>query len=206
MKRLILVLGVLLLALAGFGQAPAATMQPAKKEKVTICHRTPSQTRPYVLLSVSRSALKRGHAGHAQDIIPAPAGGCPTTPLSPTQGGTALAATLTGAAEVPGPGDPNGSGQASVRLVAGEGRVCFQLSAANVTLPAIAAHIHTGTTGTAGDVVVPLTPPDASGSSAGCVNVARPLVNAILANPGGYYVNVHTSEFPNGAIRGQLTA
>jgi CHRD domain len=205
-KRLILVLGVLLLALAGFGQAPAATMQPAKKEKVTICHRTPSQTHPYVLLSVSRSALKRGHAGHAQDIIPAPAGGCPTILLSPTQGGTALSASLTGSAEVPGPGDPNGSGQATIRLVAGEGRLCFQLSASNIMLPATAAHIHIGAIGTAGNVVVPLTPPDATGSSAGCVNVARPLVNAILANPAAYYANVHTSEFPDGAIRGQLTA
>jgi CHRD domain-containing protein len=53
--------------------------------------------------------------------------------------------------------------------------------------------------------VVPLTAPDASGKASGCVNVARTLVRAILANPGNYYVNVHTTDFPNGAVRGTLT-
>jgi hypothetical protein len=62
-----------------------------------------------------------------------------------------------------------------------------------------------GTATVAGPVVVPLTPPDATGSAAGCVNVARTLVRAILTNPSGYYVNVHTTDFPNGAIRGQLS-
>ena len=35
--------------------------------------------------------------------------------------------------------------------------------------------------------------------------MARPLVKAILAAPAGFYANVHTAEFPAGAIRGQLT-
>jgi hypothetical protein len=173
-------------------------------KKTTICHRTGSVTNPYVKIKVSNRAVANGHGRHAGDIIPAPAAGCPTTPLSPTAGGTARATTLTGAAESPGPGDPNGTGSATIRLQAGEGRVCFQLSVANVALPATGAHIHSGAAGIAGPIVVALTPPNAGGTASGCVTADRALVSAILANPAGYYVNVHTSEFPAGAVRGQL--
>jgi hypothetical protein len=51
--------------------------------------------------------------------------------------------------------------------------------------------------------VVPLAAPSA-GHSQGCVDVDRSLADAIRKAPQGYYVNVHNSEFPAGAIRGQL--
>jgi uncharacterized surface protein with fasciclin (FAS1) repeats len=43
--------------------------------KITICHRTSSAKNPYVMITVSQSAIP-AHQGHG-DIIPAPAGGCP---------------------------------------------------------------------------------------------------------------------------------
>ena len=43
--------------------------------KVTICHHTSSAKNPYVMITVSQSAIP-AHQGHG-DIIPAPAGGCP---------------------------------------------------------------------------------------------------------------------------------
>ena len=120
-------------------------------------------------------------------------------------GGRPLSATLTGAAEVPGPGDPNGIGEAEITINPGHEEVCWEITVENITLPATAAHIHVGSPTDAGPVVVQLSPPDASGSSSGCAPVSRELAKAILKNPENYYVNVHTNDFPAGAIRGQLS-
>lgn len=121
------------------------------------------------------------------------------------QAGTRLTAALTGAAEVPGPGDPDGSGTAVITVNRGQGEICFTITVSNITLPATGAHIHLGPAGTAGPVVVPLTPPDESGTSSGCVSVDRELAKAIAKSPEAYYVNVHTQDFPAGAVRGQLS-
>ena len=120
-------------------------------------------------------------------------------------GGRKFTTTLTGAAEVPGPGDPDGSGTATITLNPGQGEVCFELWVSDITLPATGAHIHVGTATQAGPVVVALTPPDASGSSSGCVSADRDLIKAIIQNPEQYYVNVHNADFPAGAVRGQLS-
>ncbi len=42
------------------------------------------------------------------------------------------------------------------------------------------------------------------GMLSGCVSADPVLIGQIIANPAGYYVNVHTTEFPAGAVRGQL--
>ena len=117
-------------------------------------------------------------------------------------GGKKFTTTLTGANEVPGPGDPDGTGTARITINPGQSRICYELTATNIAT-ANAAHIHSAPVGVAGPVVVPLDPP-ADGSSSGCVNVDRGLADAIRKLPQGYYVNVHNAEFPAGAIRGQL--
>src|SRR5687768_11483438 len=120
-------------------------------------------------------------------------------------GGRPFTTTLTGAAEIPGPGDPDGSGTAALRLNPGRGEVCFELSVQNITLPATGAHIHVGTATQFGPVVVGLTPPGATGASSGCVSADRALIKAIIQNPENYYVNVHTLPlYAAGAVRGQL--
>src|SRR5918995_5560728 len=83
-------------------------------------------------------------------------------------GGSPLSTTLTGAAEVPGPGDPDSSGTATITVNPGQEEVCWEINAAGVELPATAAHIHVGAAGVAGPVVVTLSAPDASGFYSGC--------------------------------------
>jgi CHRD domain len=194
-------LGLFFVIFAFVGAATLTAAGARVHSKTTICHRTASKTKPYVRLTVSGSTL-RTHAKHAADIIPAPAGGCPKTLLTPASGGRAFQVALTGEAESPA-GDPVGTGTATVRLRAGQAQVCYQLAAKNLPA-AVAAHIHRGDSGAAGPVVIPLATPNAAGAASGCATAARTLVKSILADPASFYVNVHTSEFPAGAIRGQL--
>jgi len=60
-------------------QGPPASNTHAKAGKTTICHATGSATNPYVTITISNNALP-AHSRHqdGRDIIPAPAGGCPT--------------------------------------------------------------------------------------------------------------------------------
>ena len=114
-----------------------------------------------------------------------------------------LAVTMTGIQEAPGPGDPDGTGTVEVRASPHDGRVCWDLYARGIDA-ATAAHIHRGEAGIAGPVVVMLTTPDAAGHSQGCAQADPALVREIANMGHGFYVNVHTAAFPNGAIRGQL--
>src|SRR5215207_7632769 len=116
------------------------------------------------------------------------------------QGGRRLTATLTGAAEVPGPGDADGGGSAVITLNQGQNEVCFELTVTNIAAATL-AHIHSGAAGVAGPVVVTLTPP-AEGSSKGCVAAGADPIKEIRQNPANYYVNVHNADFPDGAVRG----
>lgn len=120
-------------------------------------------------------------------------------------GGRPLSATLTGAAERPGPGDPDGTGSAELTLNQGQGEICYELHVSGIALPASAAHIHVAPPTAPGPVVVPLAAPDVSGHASGCVSADRELIKAIRQNPSAYYVNVHNSEYPGGAVRGQLS-
>lgn len=130
--------------------------------------------------------------------------GCETV-AEPTAAavGTTYTASLTGAAEVPGPGDPNGSGMAEISIVDEVvDQVCYEITVTGIA-PATAAHIHRGAAGESGPPVVTLEAPS-DGEVSGCASSTDPVIDAIKANPSGYYVNVHNEEYPAGAVRGQL--
>jgi hypothetical protein len=108
---------------------------------------------------------------------------------------------LSGAEEVPGPGDPDGRGFALIRVDTDDGTICYKLLVRRID-PATAAHIHVGPPGVAGPVVQGLEAPS-DGFSSGCVD-NDDLADALADNPSNYYVNVHNSPYPAGAVRGQL--
>jgi hypothetical protein len=108
-------------------------------------------------------------------------------------------AEMTGAEEVPGPGDPDGKGTATVVVDDAANTVCFELTYSGLG-KVTAAHIHTGAKGVAGPPAVTLK------GDKGCVNADPTTVKALRDDPGSHYVNIHTDEFPKGAIRGQLGA
>ncbi len=111
-----------------------------------------------------------------------------------------LEASLTGEKEVPGPGDPNGWGEAEVKVY--KAKVCYELEVKRIK-PALAAHIHRGGPSVAGPIVVELKAPT-DGSSEGCKAISKKLSKKLRDSPSHYYVNVHNEPYPNGAIRGQL--
>lgn len=115
-----------------------------------------------------------------------------------------LKAHLTGAAERPGPGDPDGAGDATIYIDDDTDRLCARVTYSNVDGTPTGMHIHRAPPTSAGPVVVALAPPS-GGRSFQCVSVAdEALLDDIAANPQEYYVNLHSTIYPAGAIRGQL--
>lgn len=117
-------------------------------------------------------------------------------------------------------GDPNGRGQAYVFGIDDDPKtLCYTL----VDIEKVgeleqapgngrAAHIHEGARGTNGPVVANLAWPQ-DGQAGDCLTEGEVgkfptgefgIVQRILNNPQNFYVNIHNSEYPNGAIRGQL--
>ena len=116
-----------------------------------------------------------------------------------------LYAIMTGAAERPGPGDPDGIGRAVITINDEANQLCLALQFANVTIPTSGLHIHIAPPESPGPIVVPFANPT-SNQSYQCVTVANEaLLDDIAANPHKYYINLHTLPgFGPGAIRGQL--
>jgi len=118
-----------------------------------------------------------------------------------------LTAELTAAAETPTPGPDGATGSAFITIDDETNEVCFELAIEGIagSDSVTAAHIHEGAEGVAGDVVVPLFTEPPTGEMTGCVqDVDAALIAAILGDPTAYYVNIHTVDFPAGAVRGQL--
>jgi hypothetical protein len=116
---------------------------------------------------------------------------------------------LSGVAEVPGPGDVDGTGSSTI-TIAGT-TLSWTITVANID-PPTAAHIHRGTVDASGPVVHDLLGnggpfvDDGMGGlvASGELTLTAEQAAALAASPGAYYVNVHNPAFPAGAVRGNL--
>lgn len=116
-------------------------------------------------------------------------------------GGRPLHATLAGDAST----DADGMGTATLTLNQGQKQICFDVSWTNIGVVS-GLHIHLA----ADNSIVIGLDGDADltdGNARSCLEgIAPATVKAIRQHPEDYYVNVHTDEFPSGAIRGTLSA
>lgn len=128
---------------------------------------------------------------------------------------TPYLARMTGAAELPTAGDTDGTGAAAITfdiVTPGDpvngAQGCWDLSYSGLTGTPTAAHIHRGAAGSSGPVVFPATgfTGITANSASGCAPLDPALATEIMTTPAAFYVNVHTTDFPDGAIRGQLAA
>ena len=111
---------------------------------------------------------------------------------------------LTGAAEAPGPGDPDASGNATIYIDDDTNKLCLSLSWSNVDGTPSGLHIHFAPPGAAGPVVIPFAVPTGTVTFQ-CVAVANEdLLDNISVHPEQYYINIHSNLYPAGAARGQL--
>jgi CHRD domain len=127
-------------------------------------------------------------------------------------GGRTFTLALSSGAEVPTPSD-EATGTAWLQINPGQHRVCFAITWDDVAGTVVASHIHEAPAGTAGPVLVPLfmgpqvSDANGDGSASGCVtsDLSAAELAEIAAHPADYYVNVHSTLNPAGAIRAQLS-
>ena len=121
--------------------------------------------------------------------------------------------TLTGAEEVTSTcappavcGDPDAIARMVIVVIPQRDKVCFVTRWRGIDGTVVAAHIHPAPRGVAGPVAVPLFEGTfrSSDRTHGCVTAPAGVAAAIVADPSGYYVNIHSTVYPPGAVRAQL--
>jgi hypothetical protein len=196
MKRLAVLIIVGLATLVGYSSSQAA---PPTPKKHVVCHATSSAKKPYRKIVVGTRAALKAHLAHPGDIVDPVGGVCPSQSLTPLRGGRPISTTLA-------PIAPNtvGSGTFVARSNIGQGRICWSLTVTGLS-DVTAAHVHYLNGPLATQIAVPLTlPTPFTGSATGCATVPRALVKLILMHPENFYVNIHTTTYPGGALSGTL--
>jgi hypothetical protein len=111
--------------------------------------------------------------------------------------------------EVPEGGDPDGQGAAKLDLNPQQETACFSISWSGLRGEVTALHLHQAAQGNEGPHWIDFFNnqhfPGSNSMASGCVPAARDKINAVINNPSAYYLNLHSTAFEKGALRGQLT-
>lgn len=123
----------------------------------------------------------------------------------PTQNSSVtFRANLSGSQQVPVVAT-NGSGNAEVVLDTTRNTITYSISWQGLSGPALAAHFHgPAAAGSNAGIILPLPGDNPQSPSMGQASLTAQQVQSLLS--GQWYVNIHTSQNPNGEIRGQLVA
>ena len=127
-------------------------------------------------------------------------------------------ATLLGANEAPTPVNSTGNGIGTFTFDTVAQNIAFNIGYSGLSSTAQMAHIHFGAVGVAGPIILPFSPnpTGTSGTLTGTLTTAN-LINQSTSGivtftdiynaavSGNLYANLHTTLFPAGEIRGQLT-
>ncbi len=110
--------------------------------------------------------------------------------------------------EVPGGGDPDGQSSGRLDLNEQQQTACFTVDWKGLKGEVTALHLHVAARGSEGphwiDFFNDQRFPGADGESSGCIPVAGEKIRVVIDNPADYYLNIHSTAFTKGAVRGQL--
>lgn len=112
-------------------------------------------------------------------------------------------ASLTGAEIVGGRGDTDGYATAELTVSDELNQVCYDLNDVRGLGNITSAAVYRGGKGATGRVVVRMRGANEGGWK-NCVGRTEWLEDSLERSSGAYYIQVNTSDYPNGAIRGQF--
>jgi hypothetical protein len=137
------------------------------------------------------------HSYHDHDHSADP--GTPgTTAAAVLDGGMCFATTLSGAQEVP-PNPSTATGSGTFVLAPDHTRLTYSIAFGGLVGTETVQHIHRGAVGVAGPVVFNLSP---GSPKTGTIALTPAQAADLMA--GLYYVNIHSTTYPGGEIRGQI--